>query len=163
MLSSDPTLRSLQNALQQVVNYVNTPATGTTTVSTLSALGIAAGTDGTLTVNSATLNNALINNPSDVQNFFQGASLNGFANSLTTQLSNFTNPGSGAFTVDLNSISKSNADLTKQISDFESLYIANQQTVLTAMYSKAEIALQQLPTQMAQIQAELGNNTKSGG
>ncbi len=163
VLSSDPTLRSLQNALQQVVNYVNTPATGTTTVSTLSALGIAAGTDGTLTVNSATLNNALINNPSDVQNFFQGASLNGFANSLTTQLSNFTNPGSGAFTVDLNSISKSNADLTKQISDFESLYIANQQTVLTAMYSKAEIALQQLPTQMAQIQAELGNNTKSGG
>ena len=26
---------------------------------------------------------------------------------------------------------------------------------------QAEIALQQLPTQMAQIQAELGNNTKS--
>jgi flagellar hook-associated protein 2 len=163
VLGSDPTVRSLQNSLMQVLNYVNLPATGISTVPTLSSLGITAASDGTLSVDSATLNSALINNASGVQNFFQGASLNGFANSLTTQLSNFTNPGSGAFTVDLNSISKTNADLTKQISDFESIFIANQQTLLTAMYSQAEIALQQLPTQMAQIQAELGNTTKSGG
>jgi len=162
VLGSDPTVRALQNTMLQVLNYVNTPATGTTTVSTLSALGISAGSNGALSVDSTTLSNALANNASDVQNFFQGASLNGFASSVSTQLSNFTNPSRGAFTVDLNSISKTNADLARHISDYETLYIANQQTVLTAMYSKAEIALQQLPTQMAQIQAELGNNTKNG-
>jgi len=34
---------------------------------------------------------------------------------------------------------------------------------LTAMYSAAEVALQQLPTEMAQIQAELGNSPSSNG
>jgi hypothetical protein len=31
------------------------------------------------------------------------------------------------------------------------------------MYSQAEIALQQLPQEMSQIQAELGNNSNSSG
>ena len=139
-----------------------TPATGTATVSSLSDLGITMGTDGTLTVDSATMNAALVNNPSDVQNFFQGASLNGFANSVTSQLSNFTNPGNGAFTVDLSSMSTTNAGLTSQINEYESGYIANQQTILTAEYSSAEIALQQLPTEMAQLQAELGVTPSKG-
>ena len=55
----------------------------------------------------------------------------------------------------------SDLDLQSQVNDFESGYIASQQTVLTAMYSKAEIALQQLPEEMQQIQGELGNNSNS--
>jgi flagellar hook-associated protein 2 len=157
VLSSDPTVVSLQSALEQALNYAATPAAGTTTsVVTLNDLGITQGSDGTLTVNSATLNDALVNNPGAVQSFFAGASLNGFANSMNNVLNNFTNPADGAFTVDLRGISATNADLTQQISDFETNYIANQQTILTATYSSAEIALQQLPTEMAQIQAELG-------
>jgi hypothetical protein len=58
-------------------------------------------------------------------------------------------------------MSSSSAALTSQISDYESDYITNQQTVLTAMYSSAEIALQQLPTQMAQLNAELGHTSSS--
>jgi flagellar hook-associated protein 2 len=157
VLSSDPTVVSLQSTLEQALNYAATPAAGTTTsVVTLNDLGITQGSDGTLTVNSATLNDALVNNPGDVQNFFAGASLNGFANSMNNVLNNFTNPADGAFTVDLRGISATNTDLTQQISDFETNFIANQQTILTATYSSAEIALQQLPTEMAQIQAELG-------
>jgi flagellar hook-associated protein 2 len=49
-----------------------------------------------------------------------------------------------------------NADLTSQINDYESGYIASQQTVLTADFSQAEVALQQLPQQMAQLNALLG-------
>jgi flagellar hook-associated protein 2 len=156
-LASDPTVRSLQSSLEQALNYVAPPpATGTATVSSLSDLGISMNTDGTLSVDTTTLNSALTNNPSGVQNFFQGSALNGFANSVNQALSNFTNPGTGAFTVDLNSFSSSNAALAQQISSYETNYIANQQTILTANYSAAEIALQQLPTEMAQIQAELG-------
>ncbi len=40
VLASDPTVVALQSALEQAVSYVNKPATGTTTVSTLSDLGI---------------------------------------------------------------------------------------------------------------------------
>jgi flagellar hook-associated protein 2 len=156
-LSSDPTIVNLQSTLEGALNFVATPATGTTTsVSTLSDLGISAGANGTLSIDSATLNSALANNSSDVQNFFEGTALNGFANSVNNALNSFTEPANGAFTVDLSGISATNADLTTQISNFETNYIANQQTVLTAMYSAAEVALQQLPAEMAQIQAELG-------
>ncbi len=162
ILGSDPSVRALQSSLMSALNYANTPASGTTSAPSLASLGINVGNDGTLTVDTPTLNSALVNNPLDVQNFFQGESLNGFAASFNTALSNYTDPSSGAFTVDLKSISDTSLDLTKHINDFENFYIANQQTLLTAMYSKAEIALQQLPTQMAQIQAMLGN-TKNGG
>jgi flagellar hook-associated protein 2 len=160
-LASDPTVREMQNTLEQALSYVNKPTTGTTTVSTLSDLGITAGTGGTLTVDSTTLDNAITNNATDVQNFFQGATLNGFANKMTNSLSALTDTAKGAFTIDLKSMSSSSAALTSQISDYESDYITNQQTVLTAMYSSAEIALQQLPTQMAQLNAELGNTSSS--
>jgi len=159
VLASDPTVSSLQSALEQALNYTVTPAAGTTTtVSSLNDLGITTNADGTLSVDSTTLDNALTNNPSDVQNFFEGASLNGFANSLSNSLNTFTDPANGAFTVDLSSMSASSANLTSQINNFESGYIASQQTSLTAMYSAAEIALQQLPQEMAQINAELGNS-----
>jgi len=164
VLASDPTVSSLQSALEQALNYSVTPANGTTTtVTTLNDLGITANADGSLSVNSATLNNALANNPSDVQTFFEGASLNGFANSVNNSLNTFTDPANGAFTVDLSSISASSASLTSQINNFETGYIASQQTSLTAMYSAAEIALQQLPQQMAQLNAELGNSPSGNG
>jgi flagellar hook-associated protein 2 len=165
VLASDPTVRSLQDALEQAVSYVNTPATGTTTVSTLSDLGISVGDDGTLTVDSATLNGALTNNPTDVQNFFEGAALNGFANSMSTALNTFTSPADGAFTLDLSGISASNSTLTSEINDFETGYIASQQTSLTADYSAAEVALQQMPQEMAELNSELGftNNGSSSG
>jgi flagellar hook-associated protein 2 len=156
-LASDPTIVNLQSTLEGALNYAATPATGTTTtVSTLNDLGITIGSDGTLTADSATLNSALVNNPNDVQNFFEGPALNGFANSINNALTNFTQPANGAFTVDLGGFNATYTDLTAQISNFETNYIANQQTQLTAMYSTAEIALQQLPAQLAQIQAELG-------
>ncbi len=161
VLASDPTIRSLQQSLLSVLNYVHAPATGVTTTPTLASLGITAGTDGTLSIDTDTLGSALVNNASDVQDFFIGSSLNGFASSVQSALSSFTNPATGAFSVDLQSINSTNNDLTDHINDFESVYIANQKTLLTAMYSQAESALQALPTQMKQIQAELGNNSGS--
>ena len=92
MLGSDSTVSNLQSTMEQALNYSATPATGTTTVSTLNDLGITMGTDGTLSVDTSTLNSALINDPNDVQNFFQGPALNGFANSMTNALTTYTDP-----------------------------------------------------------------------
>jgi flagellar hook-associated protein 2 len=156
VLGTDATVVSLQSALEQAFNYVYTPATGTTSVSTIGDLGITMANDGTLSVDSATLNSALTNNATDVQNFFEGTALNGFANSVYNALNTYTSPANGAFKVDLSSMAATNADLTSQINDYESGYIASQQTVLTADFSQAEVALQQLPQQMAQINALLG-------
>jgi flagellar hook-associated protein 2 len=161
VLASDPLVRNLQSDLQNALDYVYTPVSGTTTVSSLASLGISVGNDGTLSVNSTTLNSALQNNYSDVQNFFQGAALNGFANSLDQQLTSFTSPADGAFTVDLQNLSTEYSGLQTDISNFQTNYITPLKTQLNAEYSQAEIELQQLPQQMQQINTELGLNNKS--
>ncbi|SEF63420.1 flagellar hook-associated protein 2 [Bryocella elongata] len=160
-LASDPTVIGLQSALQSALNYTYTPSSGTTTVSSLSDLGITQGTDGTLSVDSTTLDAALVNTPGDVQSFFQGASLNGFAANMNNSLSLYLNPGDGAFTLELSSITTQQSDLTSEISNFETNYITPLQTQLTTDLGTAEAALEELPTQMAQINAMLGLTGKS--
>ena len=54
-------------------------------------------------------------------------------------------------------------DLQGDISDFQTNYIAPLQTQLQADYSQAEIALQELPNQLKEIDQELGENSSSGG
>jgi flagellar hook-associated protein 2 len=113
-------------------------------------------------VDSTTLQNALQSNFSDAQTFFQGSSMDGFANTFDQQLSGFIDPGVGAFTVDLSSINSQYNDLQDSIDNFETNYITPLQAQLKSEYSQAEILLQQLPTEMQQINTELGlNNSKS--
>jgi flagellar hook-associated protein 2 len=107
------------------------------------------------------LQSTLQNNFSDVQNFFQGPALNGFANSLDQQLTSFISPGDGAFTVDLQSMNSEYNDLQTDITNFQTNYIQPLQTQLQNDYSQAEILLQQLPTEMKQISEELGTNSSS--
>jgi flagellar hook-associated protein 2 len=161
VLATDSAVRSLQITLEGAVSYTFKPASGATSVSNLSSLGISVNNDGTLTANSATLSNTLQNSFSDVQNFFQGTAFNGFANSMDQQLTNFTSPADGAFTLDLKSLATQYADLQTDINNFETNYITPLKAQLQSEYSSAEIALQQLPTLMNQINTELGLNTKS--
>ena len=164
VLATDSDVRSLQTTLESAISYTATSASGTTTVPNLSSLGISVNDDGTLTLNGATLTNALQNNFADVQNFFQGTSLNGFANSLDQQLTTYISPADGAFTIDLQSISTEQSGLQTDISNFETNYITPLKAQLQSEYSQAEILLQQLPTEMQQINTELGlNNNNSNG
>jgi flagellar hook-associated protein 2 len=163
VLSTDSTIRNLQSEVLGALSYTYTPASGTTTVPNLSSLGISVNNDGTLTVDSSTLQSTLQNNFSDVQTFFQGTTLNGFANTLDQQLTSFISPSDGAFTVDLQSINNQITDLQTDITNFQTNYIQPLQTQLQSEYSQAEILLQQLPNEMKQISAELGQNSSSNG
>ena len=157
-LEGDSTLGLLQNALLGAGSY---SASNNGAISTLGSLGITMNNDGTLTVDSSTLNDAVQNNFSAVQNFFEGSSLNGFSSALNTQLQGLTDAADGAFTVDLSSMKNTYKDLQGQITDFQTNYIAPLQTSLTAEYNAAEIALQTLNTTKQEINAELGNNNNS--
>jgi flagellar hook-associated protein 2 len=161
VLATDANVRNLQSDLEGALAYVNIPASGTTAVSTLGSLGITVNSDGTLSVDNATLTSTLNNNFSDAQTFFQGPALNGFANSLDQQLTNFLSPADGAFTIDLQSISSQESTLQTDIVNFQANVIAPLQTQLKNQYSQAEILLQQLPTEMKQIDEELGMNNSS--
>jgi flagellar hook-associated protein 2 len=163
VLATDPTVSTLQSTLMQAVDYTYAPSSGTTTMPNLSSLGITVNSDGTLSVNSTALAGALQNNFSDVQSFFQGASQNGFANALDQQLTNFTSSDDGAFTIDLQSIGSQISDLQTDVANFQENVIDPLQTQLQSEYSKAEIALQELPGELKDVDAELGLNTSSSG
>ena len=165
VLAGDPTVRNLQSELLGALAYTAAPATGSssTTVPNLTSLGITVNKDGTLTLDNSTLNTALQNNFGDVQNFFQGSALNGFANSLDQQLTSFVSPANGAFTVDLQSMSTEYNTLQDDINNFQTNVIAPLKVRLQSEFSKAEIALQQLPAQIKNVDAELGINNSSGG
>jgi flagellar hook-associated protein 2 len=159
-LEGDSTLGLLQNALLGAGSY---SVSNNGAISTLGSLGITMNNDGTLTVDSSTLDSAVQNNPTAVQNFFEGSALNGFSAALNTQLQGLTEAGDGAFTVDLSSMQSTYTGLQSQVTDFQTNYIAPLQTSLTAEYNSAEIALQTLNTTKQEINAELGNNTSNSG
>ena len=163
VLSTDSTVRNLQSDVLGALDYTYTPASGATTVPNLTSLGISVDNNGKLSLDTSTLTSALQNNFSDVQNFFQGTALNGFANSLDQQLTNFISPSDGAFTVDLQSMNSQITTLQTNISDFETNFITPLRTQLQSEYSQAEIALQELPNEMKQISTELGQNSSSNG
>jgi flagellar hook-associated protein 2 len=160
VLAEDPTVQSLQSELLGALGYT---ATSGSTLTSLASMGISVNTNGTLTVDSGALNSALSNNFTVVQNFFQGTALNGFANSLDQQLTSFISPADGAFTLDLQSIGTENTALQDDINNFQSNVIAPLKTQLQAEYSQAEIALQQLPDELKNIDAELGLNSSQNG
>jgi flagellar hook-associated protein 2 len=160
VLGSDNTVRSLQSALEGVVAYNSPASAGSGAIQSLGDLGITVNNDGSLSLDASKLTSAMAN-PEAVQNFFQGNALNGFAQQFSSELVQFNDPATGAITKEIQNQTQQFNALQSQVNDFESGYIASQQTVLTAMYSKAEIALQQLPAEMQQIQAELGNNSNS--
>jgi flagellar hook-associated protein 2 len=163
VLASDSSVRNLQSDVLSALDYTATPASGSTTVPNLTSLGISVDNNGQLSLDTSTLNTALQNNFSDVQSFFQGTAFNGFANSLDQQLTSFISPAEGAFTVDLSSMNSEISDLQNDINDFQTNYIAPLQTQLQADYSQAEIALQELPNQLKEIDQELGQNNSSNG
>lgn len=161
VLATDSTVRSLQEDVLNALDYTYTPSSGTTTVPNLTSLGISVNNDGTLSVDSSTLNSVLANNFSDVQTFFQGSAYNGFANTLDQQLTSFTSSDNGAFTVDLQSMSSELTDLQNDVTNFQTNYIEPLQTQLQSEYSSAEEELQELPQQKQEIEEELGENSSS--
>lgn len=158
ILQSDSAITGLQSALLASTNY----GSGSGVFQTLDSLGVTTNTDGTLTLNSTTLANAVQSNGAAVATFFQGSALNGFANALSTSLNTYTDPTQGAFTVDLQSLNSENQDLTNETNTLE-LFLASQQKILTAQYNAADIAIQQLPQQIKQIQALLNPNQSTSG
>jgi flagellar hook-associated protein 2 len=156
VLQSDSAASGLQSALLAATNY----GSGSGAYQTLSSLGITTNSDGTLSLNTTTLANAVQTNSTAVTSFFQGSALNGFADSLTSSLNTYTDPSEGAFTVDLQSISNENSDLTNQTTQLET-YLSAQQTILTTKYNNADIAIQQLPQEIKQIQALLNPNSSN--
>lgn len=160
-LGSDNSLRSLQTSLLSDVTYsLNNGA-----YSSLDALGITMNNDGTLSINSSQLQNAISSNPSGVLNFFQNTSLTGYANNFASDLNNLTDPTQGILNVDLAQNQSSQQDLSNSISDMQDRITAEQQQLQT-QFSQVNALLEAYPSQLLAVQTELGitpTNSNSSG
>jgi flagellar hook-associated protein 2 len=140
---------------------------GTNAVKSLISLGVSASAsdDGTITLNSDTLNSALNDNFDQVVSFFQDAG--SFGSSFTKTLEGLGNNSAtgGAVALALSQNSSEESSLNDDISKHEAL-IATQKTNLTAELNAANQVLQSIPEQIQQVNemysAITGYNSKNG-
>lgn len=148
-LSGDTSVDFVQ---QELLSALSSSMSGNNGVVNLQSIGIEMNDDGTLSVDSTTLNEALQNNFSAVQNLFQSTS--GVGQALQTSLTSLTDPTTGPLNVDMNGISNEVTDLNSQISDFQA-QLQQTQTQLTAEYSTINTTLEQMPETIAEINSQL--------
>ncbi|HEX4024349.1 MAG TPA: flagellar filament capping protein FliD [Steroidobacteraceae bacterium] len=144
-LMGNPLLTNIQNqtneALYSIVN------TGSPLYNTLASIGITTNSDGTLSVNSTTLSNALSTNLSAVSQLFGGSS--GVAAALNSQISNDLSSG-GSIGAASQSLTSQENSLTQQ-SNTLSTQMAALSASLTQQYSALNTLLSSLQTTSAYL------------
>ncbi|HWT67026.1 MAG TPA: flagellar filament capping protein FliD [Terracidiphilus sp.] len=133
-------------------------------LSSLSQLGISVNSDGTLTLNTSSLDSVLTSDFSGVVGFFQDA--NSWGSHLSTVLTSAgTSSSTGILKLAINSNSSIESNLNVNISREESL-ISVQQKSLTAELNSANEILQSIPSQIKEISeiyaAITGYNSSNG-
>lgn len=141
VLLGDATLSSVQSQISAVIGS-NVSASS---IGNLASLGITRNADGTLALNSTTLNNALSSDPSSVQQLFTGTS--GVATRLSSLVTNF-NSSTGVLQSRINNL---NSDLTN---------LSAQQTALNARMAVYQQQLVKQYTALSTLVTSL-NNTSS--
>jgi flagellar hook-associated protein 2 len=152
-LQADSTLALAQS---QLLSSMSFSMTGNGSVNSLADLGITMNNDGTLSVDSATLQGALQSDPSAVQSFFQATQAGGFGNNLYNQVNVIADPINGTIAQDINGYAQSQTDITQQISDFQN-QLTTQQQALTTEYDQVDVTLQELPLLLQQTNQQLAS------
>jgi flagellar hook-associated protein 2 len=154
-----PSIKDVTTA--KAVNYNN----GGSDINSLTTLGISVNNNGTLTLDSASLDSVLNSDYTGVVGFFQNA--NSWGQTFSDTLTNSgTTAGTGVLALASSSNSNIESTLNADISK-ENLYISAQQTSLTAELNSANEIMQQLPSQLDGVNelysAITGYNQNSGG
>ncbi len=163
-LLGNPVLTGIQTQIEGVVHGIAN--TGSSTYSSLASIGVTTKSDGTLSLNSTTLQNALSSNFSAVSQLF--SSTNGVATQLNTQLNNDLAASTGPVDSYSQTLVKQNTALTQKSTE-----LTNEQTALTASMTQQFAALNTLLSSLQTTSAYLtqafaklptvGNNSSSTG
>jgi flagellar hook-associated protein 2 len=158
-LAGDSSLRTLQSQLLGVAGYA--PG-GNGAYVNLQSLGIEMQNDGTLQMNTTTMEDVLTNHYSDFQSFFQSASPESYGQTISTMLQKITDPVQGTVSLDITGQKAINTDLTNQVNDFEDR-MTTVQAQLVQQYSALNVLLEQYPAEMQQISSQLSSLNPSKG
>jgi flagellar hook-associated protein 2 len=157
VLESDPSVRLIQEQLLSAISVSGT-TTSTSTIDSLSELGISMGDDGTLSLDSSTLQSALDSNYSAVENFFQSTASASFAGNFNDLMTNMTDSTDSAVVLDLSGLKSNYTQDQDNISNLETKLTALK-TTLTSQYSTLNTTLQLYPTTIDEVETELGYRT----
>jgi flagellar hook-associated protein 2 len=144
-LFGDPTLALLQSQLSAAL--LGGISNGK--INSITQLGIALGTDGSLTLNVSELDSTLNTNFSDVEGFFEGSG--SFGQNLTSTLSSIGSVSTkGAISLALQQNTAQETDINKNIATLETR-MASEKTRLTAELNLANQILQSIPSQLNEL------------
>jgi flagellar hook-associated protein 2 len=154
-LNGNATLQSFQNQLQKLLGQVTS---GTSGVTSLTDLGISAGTDGTYTTDDTKLGNALSANLAAIGNLLGGT--NGIATQLSSLIDGYTKPGGLLATINqglqtsLSNVSDQQTALAAQLAAYSAR--------LTAEYNAMDTAVAQLKQTQTFLNAEFNPSANAG-
>jgi len=163
-LYGNPATALIQEQLEAALNF--TQSSGA--VTSLTQLGISMNNDGTLSLDTDTLNNELSGNYQDVVNLFQpGSGFVSFGDNFSSVLNGLSSSApDGAIYLDLQQDSSEESTLNANISN-ENAYISSQQASLTTELNQANYTLEAIPAQIDEVNeiysAITGYNQNSNG
>jgi flagellar hook-associated protein 2 len=146
-LEGSPTVTEGENQLTELITQPF--SSGSTAISTLVDLGITVGSNGQLSLDQSTLQNALNTNPSAVASFFTTAKT-GFAAVAQNTLNAITDPNTGSFTEASNSLQDSITNYQNRITELNQI-LSDQETNLTNIFANLETNLAQMQLQQQYV------------
>lgn len=147
-LAGDSSLRFVQSRILKDAVF---SISGNNGIVNLATIGIDIADDGTLSVNSTELENALASNFEDVQTL-----ITSFADNFSTDLDNLTDSIDGPLNIALKGISRNQSDIAADtIAGFEARLELRQQSLIEK-FIRIDTLLRQLPVLLAQVNNQLG-------
>ena len=144
-LYGSPDMALVQEQLQAALSFAQSSGA----ITSLSQLGVTANDDGTLSLDTDTLDSALAGNYQDVVNFFQATG--SFGANMTSALGNLGNSGpDGTIYLALQQDSSEESQLNTNISNEQS-QISAQQSQLTTELNAANYTLEEIPSQIDEV------------
>lgn len=158
VLEDDSSARLIQQQLLSAISVSG--GSSSSAINTLADLGITMNNDGTLSLDTSTLNNALETNYSGAESFFQSTDASSFAGNFNDLMTNMTDPTDSAIVLDLSGLQANYTEDQDNINNLQST-LSDLQTTLTNQYSQLNTTLQMYPTTLEEVDTELGLNTNS--
>jgi flagellar hook-associated protein 2 len=155
-LAGDPAIRSLQASLQSLLVA---PVAGAGTVTTLAGLGLKTAHDGSLSIDTTTLNAAMASDPNAFNAIFSTAST-GLASTVQNLVDQQTLTGSGVLALDQKGMNDQISAITAQTATLQEQVTAYQDN-LNAEFAAMESTISNLKATGTYLTAQ--SSTSSGG
>ena len=153
ILIGDPTINSLKNNLQSMISGSADSSSSTDGINNLSSIGITTNLDGTLSVNSTTLESALSTNFKGVGDLLAGngnVGSIGLMQQFNTYLLNETSPLTGMYAEQQQTNSTNQTNLSKQITAKQQS-LNQEEKNMNAQFTQMEMLISSLNSQSSYI------------